>query len=142
MINVWLAVEASNFRKFRDNFTDNPTRNDFSKRMRKFLQHHTIGDWLSPTINGVNYHVLNIEVTPQTVTIGRKLRDLKRIREILPGKEIIIGAWNRDGSQYGDPPVYPIHPNMLEFMPADADGCPATTFKQVNKLQGRPDRTV
>ena len=125
MINCWLAVERSNWIKFKDNFIsddgENPRRADFSRRMMKFLRTHTVGHWKAPTITvqGTDYefHVLNLYISEDTVGDHQDppvdnplLYELSRIKQILPGKEFVLAAWHADethltadgrGVQYG-----------------------------------------
>lgn len=168
MINVWLAIEKSNWQAFRNNFrmkndpsgaldadgnpVQIPRRKDFSKRMMKFLRRHTHGHWKAPTItvNGTDYEfrVLNLYISGDTVGAHQdpqeddpKLWELRRIRQILPGREFILGAWDtKTGVQYGQtlvPATYDV--NGDELTPETITGDAVYPINNVRVRRFLPD---
>ena len=92
-----------------------------------------------------------------------KLSMIEYLRTFFDGRYQVLGCWQRNGIIHGQTLIpatydkngdevtpeeiignrtYPLHPQYLKWMPDDLGGIPATTFKQVNKLQGHPDRRI
>ena len=153
-INALIAIDVAVAKKLRDNFTlvdpnneDSGTiRNDLtSAQKRKFSMVYE-GKWNKVTFGGTTYIPLLFNI-PDT-TVGEKqdpqtddatLHWIEKFKELLPGKEFVVGAWNmHTGAQYGTAivpatydengdevtpetitgiPFYPIHARAVEIMP-------------------------
>jgi len=185
MINVLIAIEQAVAVKLRDNFRlidkDNPelgtVRNDLTPAQKKKLKMAYSGHHKKVTVAGTTYIIIDFYFPPITVGSTKdpveddpRLLWLERFKELLPGKEFVLGAWDRTGAQYGTKiipptydengdevtgetiegtPVYPIHARLLDVMPDDVtydengnetSRTAATAPKQVHKILGWKDR--
>ena len=171
--NVILALELAVAIKLKQNFTNTEPdserppvweRDDLTNAQRKKLKSVYAGKFKNATVAGTEYAVLNFYFPDIPVSdTDLKLLWLERLKELLPGKEFVLGAWGADGAEYGTTitrrpngsiaitgtPVYPIHARILDIMPDDVtydeDGnetgrTPATAPKQVHKIAGWADR--
>lgn len=178
MINVLIAVEKAVAVKLRQNFTlvdpddlsQGYVRNDLNGVQRSRLRRVISDKWKGPTYQGTDYVILSMYVPDDTVADDdQRLLWVEKFKQLLPGKEFVLGAWDKTGAQYGthivpavydhtDPynpvmvtpegaegtPVYPI-PNIVRnnpeaIFPDDADGSPATGPSEVNRIFGWKDR--
>lgn len=177
MINVIIAIETATAIKLRDNFklvdpqdpSQGYVRNDLNNAQRRKLRTHISGHWKGPTFQGTPYVIVSMYFPNDRVAADDpRLWWLEKFKQLLPGKEFVLGAWDRTGAQYGtriipavkdytDPenpvlvtpetvtgtPVYPI-PNLVLNNPdqifPDVDGIPATGPSEVNKILGWADR--
>jgi len=178
MINVLIAVERPIAAKLRDNFklvdpadpSQGFVRNDLNNAQRRKLRLFLSDHWKGPTYQGTVYEILSMYFPDDRVADDDlRLLWLERFKQLLPGKEFVLGAWDKTGAQYGtvivpavydytDPenpvevtpetiegtPVYPIPAIVLnnpdQIFPDDADGNPATGPSEVNKIFGWEDR--
>lgn len=179
LVNVLIAVEDPIFQKLRDNFRkvdpNEPNsdwiRNDLNNSQRQKLRHTFYGYWKGPTYQGTLYEIMSMYLPPIPVSeTDSKLLWLEKFKELLPGEEFVLGAWDKTGAQYGtqiipevldftDPenpvvvtpeqvigtPVYPI-PNIVRnnpelIFPDDpGTGDPATGPKEVQTIYGWKER--
>lgn len=156
LVNIWLAVPEALATQFADNYvriieTSEPhqpkfwKRNDFSSpEWRAAFRPHDIFFMKVPSAGPLaNRVVLSIYVNMIRDSNAQVLA-LEELETALGAAGIILGAWIKDGLQYGqsrtreekdytDPdnpvlvtpseiigePVFPIHPNIMDVMPDD-----------------------
>jgi hypothetical protein len=173
-INVIMALELVVAQKLKQNLTitsppgEFPVtyeRNDLTNAQRRKLRTVFSSKFKRVTAAGTTYVVLDFYFPDIPVSEGdNKLKWLETLKQILPGKEFVLGAWDITGAQYGTTivpapiggsetvtgtPVYPIHARILDIMQDDVtyDGSgnetsrqPAVAAKQTHKLAGWADR--
>lgn len=151
-VNVILAVNDDTWQRLKDNFTlVDPedlslgyVQNDLTNAERRKLRGAYRGHWKSPTLGGTVYHAISLYVPAERIGETDQLKYVEYLPNKWPNKFIIIGVWNRDGTQWGtykvpaqwdisDPwnpvqtvpetiagtPVYPIPAQALQLMPDD-----------------------
>lgn len=109
-VNVLFAVNDDTFQLLKDNFrrdeNGDRVRTDLTDAQAKKLRASISGRWKTPTIAGTKYHIFSWYV-PREFIGGRGATEqdgLKWVEFLLnkwPNKFQIIGAWNKDGSQFG-----------------------------------------
>lgn len=166
MINVIFAINQTTWDLLKQNFQRDVDgirlRTDLTVEQASKLRSNIFGHWKVPNIAGTDYHVISWYV-PSTTWIEFLLTEY-------PGKFIIVGAWRRDGSQFGTTivpatydenlveatpetvigtPQYPIHAQYMKIFPDDVTydqngneltRSAAAAPKEVNKLFGWSDR--
>jgi hypothetical protein len=138
-INVLFALELPVAIKLRQNFMlvdrDDPDqgyiRNDLTPAQRAKLRTVFVSKHKRVTVSGTEYVILDFYFPDITVDRNSKeLLWLEKLKELLPGQEFVIGAWQSNGLEYGTyiipatidaqgeeltpesiggTPVYPIH---------------------------------
>jgi len=105
-INVIFAVNETTWGLLKQNFQ----RDEDGKRLRADLtpsqaaklKTNIHGHWKTPTLGGTVYHIVSWYVPNiPTVEGGNDLKWLEFLLTEFPGKFHVIGAWNKDGSQFG-----------------------------------------
>lgn len=144
LINVLIAVEQPIAVKLKQNFTlvdpDDHTqgfvRNDLTNAQRKKLRTVLSGHWKGPNIQGTDYVILSMYLPNIPVNDGSdgepedlRLLWLEKFKELLPGQEFTLGAWDRTGAQYGTSIVpavwdYTDPQNPVEVTPETIEGTP------------------
>lgn len=111
MINVLFAVNQDTYEKLRDNFRrdedGNRLRTDLTDAQAKKLRTSIHSHWKTPTLGGTVYHVASWYV-PEIYGDGSRdavitdgLKWVEFLTNKWPSKFHILGAWNKDGSQFG-----------------------------------------
>lgn len=157
MINVLMAMELSIAQKLRQNFKlvdpNDPTqgyeRNDLTNAQRKKLKNFVEGFWKGPNYLGTDYAIISMYFPEETVgsreeppTGDKRLYWYERLKQLIPGDEFNLGAWDITGAQYGTkiiPPVYDYTDpeNPVEITPETVVGTPV--YNIPNIVQNNPE---
>lgn len=131
-----IAVAADTFQRLKDNFrlvdptdpTQGYVQNDLTDAQRDKLLSNFLEHWLTPTFQGTVYHIVALQVSEKIDDNG-KLVWVEWLLNKWPSKFILIGVWNRDGTQFGTtrvPAVYDYSDPMAPVLvtPASISGTP------------------
>jgi len=120
---IWAVTEAT-FELIKQNFQRDENgdrlRTDLTDAQAKKLKYNVTGWWKRPNLGGTTYVIIQWLI-PDILAAGSQtgLQWLEFISGKWPSKVIVVGVFNRDGSQYGWTvlPADPDNPNI----PPEAD---------------------
>lgn len=165
--NLWIALSQAGKDTLRPLLDDSDYEGQHLiavKIFRRMIDISTVERMFkTPTFNSKVWHLYSITFNDLGGQAAQKLQDaLAHLEANYPAQFEVVGVWQWDGRQAGtqwvDPddhsqgttgtPLYPIHAQLLNFMPDVWDGVdpeipvyiPATVLTDVNLIQGQTER--
>ncbi len=154
-VNIWLAIsdaaqsavlESLNWDEELQGPYTGPLR-PRSRRLFQYMDDQTTRRRLfsKPTLQSITYNLWSIEFNEDERDTLQAVRDeLDHLIAQYPNQIAVCGAWDWEGQQIGNPPIYPIPSYLWRFLPNPLpDGSTPTSnadLVDVNLLFGQSER--
>ena len=156
-VNLWIALTDAAKTTLRPLLDDEDYAGPHLTAVRIFrnmIEYGTVTNMFkSPTLAGTKYHLFSLTFNDIHGQAAQKLQAaLVYLEDNYTNQFEVVGAWKWDGSQIMDNsvspavPFYPLHPQLVKFMPDvwDTSSPPqliaATELTDVNLIQGQAHR--